>query len=626
MCGIAGFVGAAASRDDRKALLARMCGLLRHRGPDDEGFFLDDEAALGHRRLSIIDLAGGKQPMSDAGETIWVVFNGEIYNFPELKSELEAKGFAFRTRSDTEVIINGYAAWGDKVVERLNGMFAFALWDVRRRRLVLARDRLGKKPLYWRATPKGLAFASEMKSLLADPGLRRETDPAAVDKFFTYGYIPAPDTILKGVRKLRPGHLLVWDGKAEAVSQYWDVAYRPETGARSEDSWVEELESILTASVKRRLISDVSLGAFLSGGLDSSVVVALMSRISGSKVKTFTIGFEDAEFSELGDARRVAEAFGTEHREFTVTTDAMGVLPELVWHFDEPFGDSSAIPTYYVSQMARREVTVILSGDGGDELFAGYESHGRRGQYDHYRSVPRPLRKALAGPLGRMLPVHAPGRSLLLGIAELEKYMGGETVSLYPLIKDRVYAPGFSRALRSEEDPLASYAYWSNVPTGSRLSRLQYLDTKVYLPEDILMKVDRMSMANSLETRAPLLDYTLAEFAARIPPELQRKDGKGKYLLRKLAARLLPPESLAKKKQGFAIPREKWFRTDLRAWTADLLGSEKARGRGYFRPGVVDRILAEHARGSKDFSAWIWCLLNFELWHRTFIDADTRRI
>jgi asparagine synthase (glutamine-hydrolysing) len=425
------------------------------------------------------------------------------------------------------------------------------------------------------------------------------------------------------VHKLRPGHFLMWeDGKAR-IEQYWDVRYSAVESARPESDYVDELEDLLRAAVRRRLISDVPLGAFLSGGLDSSLIVAIMSRLgTGSPPKTFTIGFQESGYSETEDARRIATAFGTDHREFTVEPDAMAVLPDLIWHLDEPFGDSSALPTYYVSRMARQEVTVVLSGDGGDELFAGYHSYGLRARYDGYRAIPAILRRCL-GSFGRQLPVSAAGRSLLIGIGELEKHLGGEQVCLYPLIKDRIYSREFAAKLAGT-DPLESYAYWRNTP-GDRLSRMQYLDTKVYLPEDILTKVDRMSMAVSLETRAPLLDYTLAEFAARVPPSLQMKDGRGKYLLRQLAARLLPPEALAKKKQGFAIPREQWLRREMKDWTAGLLGSERFRQRGYFRPGVVDQVLRAH-QGGRDFSYWIWCLLVFEIWHRAFVDADTRRV
>jgi asparagine synthase (glutamine-hydrolysing) len=506
---------------------------------------------------------------------------------------------------------------------KLNGMFAFALWDDRERRLFAARDRLGKKPLYFRNGPDRFAFASEMKSLLADPAVPRRPDPAALDDFFSFGYIPAPATALKDISKLRPGHFLIWQGGEVRVSRYWDVRYGPDPDCKREEDYVEKLEGLLAAAVKRRLLSDVPLGAFLSGGLDSSVVVGMMARVSGEPVRTFTIGFEENGFSEVEDAARVARAFGTRHQVDMVRSDALSVLPSLVWHFDEPFGDSSAVPTYFVSQAARRHVTVILSGDGGDELFAGYNAYGQAGRYARFKSIPRPLRRGLLGPAGRMLPWHAPGRNLLIRLAGLEAYERGDVAELFPPVKSALYEREWARGL-GPRDPAETFRYWEG-PAGG-LSRLQYLDTKVYLPDDILTKVDRMSMANSLETRAPLLDYTLVEFAARIPPELQRKDGKGKYVLRQLAKRFLPREVLEKPKQGFAIPRESWFRGELRDYARDILTSQAFRARGIFRPGRVERLLEEHARGSRDYSMWIWCMINFELWNRAFMDAGTRKV
>lgn len=557
--------------------------------------------------------------------SISVVFNGEIYNFPELRKELEGKGYAFRTNSDTEVLLHGYDAWGAGLLGRLNGMFAFALWDERRKVLFAARDRLGKKPLYFHSTKERIVFASEMKSLLAYPGVPRDLDAEAIDDYFSFGYIPAPRTAFLDIGKLRPGHHLTWeDGRLE-VTRWWDVRYARDTGCRTEDDYVDKLEGLLTAAVKRRLISDVPLGAFLSGGLDSSVVVGLMARVSGEPVRTFTIGFEEKEFSELEDAKVVASAFGTMHRELIVRPDALAVLPSLVWHFDEPFADSSAVPTYYVCQAARKEVTVILSGDGGDELFAGYRSYLDRGRYDRYKAIPRPLRSALLGAAGGILPWNAPGRNLLLRLSRLEAYDRGDVAELFPPVKEALYTREWARKLAGRDPAASVYGYWSGAPEAG-LSRLQYLDTKVYLPEDILVKVDRMSMANGLETRAPLLDYTVAEFAASIPPELQMKDGKGKYLLRKLAGRFLPPSVLAKKKQGFAIPREKWFQGALRSYAREILTGPRFRQRGFFRPERVEALLREHDRGSRDYSMWIWSMINFELWNQAFLDGDTRKV
>lgn len=624
MCGIAGYVLAEGSAESQRALLAKMCGLLEHRGPDGSGMEFRGQAGLGHRRLSIIDLSGGSQPMSTEDGRLTVVFNGEIYNFPELRRELEAKGHVFRTHSDTEVFLHGYRAWGDDLLLRLNGMFAFALWDAGEKRLLAGRDRLGKKPFYYHAAADRFLFASEMKSILADPKVPRRIDPAAVDAFFSFGYIPAPTTIFMDVAKLRPGHCLAWEAGKVKVRQYWDVAYKPDPDCKTEDDYVDKLEGLLSAAVKRRLLSDVPLGAFLSGGIDSSTVVGLMAKVAGGPVRTFTAGFAEAEFSEAADARKVAEAFGTRHNEQIIRPDALEVLPKLVWHFDEPFGDSSAVPTYYVSQAARRDVTVILSGDGGDELFAGYRSYMDRNRYARYKAIPAPLRKSLMGAAAKALPWNAPGRNLLRHLSALEAHERGDRPELFPPVKEALYSAEWARA-SANADPADFLRYWGNAPA-TGLSRLQYLDTKVYMPEDILMKVDRMSMACSLETRAPLLDYTVVEFAASIPPELHMKDGRGKYILRKMASRFLPAFVLEKKKQGFAIPREQWFQGALKDFARETLTSRAFRARGYFRPGRVEAILAEHAAGKKDYSMWIWCLINFELWHRTFLDADTRRI
>ena len=617
MCGIVGcvFTGGGGGAEAPRELLSAMCRVQRHRGPDEEGMHFGEGVALGHRRLSIIDLSSGQQPMASADGRDWLVFNGEIYNFQALRGELQARGHAFRTRSDTEVILAGYREWGDGVVERLSGMFAFALWDGARRRLLAARDRMGKKPFYYHEGKGRFLFASEMKSILAEPSVPREIDPEAVDKYFSFGYIPAPTTIFRSVRKLRPGHLLTLEqGRPAEVRQYWDVRYAPSRDCRTESDYVDKLEALLKAAVERRLVSEVPLGAFLSGGLDSSVVVGTMAKIMDRPVKTFTIDFAEQGFSESADARLVADAFKTDHKVFTVKSDAIALLPDLVWHFDEPFADSSAVPTYHVSRMARQEVTVVLSGDGGDELFAGYNDYAKRDMLAPFWRIPAPLRRGLIGPFGRMAPIHFPGKNWLVAIGKLEEYKAGRIFDIFPLIKDNLFSPELRRSLRGV--PAAGFAidYWKNLPEGPSLSRAQYADTKIYLPEDILVKVDRMSMACSLETRAPLLDYEIAEFAAGIPPELQRKDGRGKY------------EIIHKKKQGFAIPRDQWFRGALQDYAEAMLRSEAFRARGYFDQRVVERVLAGQRSGKRDYGFWIWALINFELWHRVFIDPGTRRI
>ncbi len=625
MCGICGYITFTQSIEEKKTVLAGMCDLLHHRGPDEGALYTQGKVGLGHRRLSIIDLAGGKQPMSNEDETLTVVFNGEIYNFPELRDELRAKGYTFRTGSDTEVILHGYHAYGDQFLQKLNGMFAFALWDAKRGRLLAARDRLGKKPFYYHLGKDGFLFSSEMKAILKESNVSREVNPEAVDKFFSYGYVPAPLTIFKSVAKLRPGHFLVLEDQKLTVSQYWDVAYQPDPDCKTEDDYVDKLHSLMQASVRRRLISDVPLGAFLSGGIDSSVVVGLMAGISNAPVKTFTIGFQEEKYSEAEAARLVSGLFKTEHHEFTVNPDAMSLMPDLVWHFDEPFADSSAVPTYYVSKMARSQVTVVLSGDGGDELFAGYNHYNQMNDMLRYKALPLSLRKVMSSAAHR-LPMGMKGKFFLQALGEIERRENYDLIDLYPPVKTNLMSGDFKKMLAGISPAESSLRYWTQAPKGPSISRMQYLDTKVYLPEDILTKVDRMSMANSLETRAPLLDYNVVEFAASIPWDLQRKDGRGKYILRKMASRFLPPAILDKKKQGFAIPRDQWFQKDLKQYASDLLTSKRFKERGYFQNENVKLILTEHLKGQRDYSTWIWSLINFELWHQQFVDADTRRV
>jgi asparagine synthase (glutamine-hydrolysing) len=626
MCGICGYIDYRNPIEDRRALIHKMCDLMAHRGPDAHGYYFKDNIALGHRRLSIIDLSTGTQPMSDADKTVWIVYNGEIYNFLEIKKNLIQKGYSFRTRSDTEVLINGYQAYGINLLDHINGMFSFVIWDEKEKRLFAARDRLGKKPLYYYHDDKCFIFSSELKSLIINPEISREINIEAVDQYFSFGYIPAPLTIFKNIYKLRAAHYLIWKNGNIQTDKYWDVEYHPSEVTQSEDEYLEELMVLLKESIHRRLISDVPLGAFLSGGIDSSTVVGLMSQVSSERVKTFTIGFSERQYSEVDDAKSVADKFDTQHHEYTVSPNAVEIIPKIVWHFDEPFADSSAIPTYYVSQIARKHVTVILSGDGGDELFAGYKRYMEKNQYEIYKSIPRFIREKIIGRIARSLPISAKGRNFLLGVSLLEKKQNLEIIELYPYIKNDLFTHDFIEQLGSCEAPGSLIDYWGGFPQSSLLSKMQYFDTKIYLPDDILVKVDRMSMAHSLETRAPLLDYHLVEFAARIPAELQMKDGKGKYLLRKLAEKLLPQQVLAKRKQGFAIPANEWFQKELFEYAYDLLTASRFEKRGYFIQKNINLMLNEHRKGRRDYSTWIWSLIIFEIWHQTFMDSDLKLI
>ncbi len=624
MCGICGYIDYRNNVENKRSLISKMCELMTHRGPDEYGYFFRNNVALGHRRLSIIDLSTGSQPMSNETKTIWIVYNGEIYNFPEIKKNLMQKGFTFRTKSDTEVLLKGYEVYGIDILQHINGMFAFAIWDEQKNRLFVARDRLGKKPLYFYQDSNCFIFSSELKALIANPEVKRDVNLEAVDKYFSYGYIPAPFTIFSNIHKLRAGHYLMWEKEKIRVNQYWDVEYRTDNLYKNEDEYVEELIGILKSSIKRRLISDVPLGAFLSGGLDSSTVVGLMSQVASEKVKTFTIGFSERAYSEVDDARCVADKFDTDHHEYTVEANAIEILPKIVWHFDEPFADSSAVPTYYVSQIARQNVTVILSGDGGDELFAGYKRYMERDQFKSYKSIPRVIREKIIGSIARSLPFNAKGKNFLLAISQLEQKENRGFTELYPFIKHDLFTTDLTNEIGKFDLPEALIDYWNHKPESSLLSRMQYFDTKIYLPDDILVKVDRMSMAHSLETRAPLLDYHLVEFAAGIPPHLQMKDGKGKYILRKLAKKFLPQQILTKKKQGFAIPANEWFQKELFDYAYQLLTANRFKTRGYFNQKNIDLMLTEHKQGKRDYSNWIWSLIIFELWHQTFIDSDLK--
>jgi len=628
MCGIAGVVDLTAGGVRRDAL-ERMTRLLEHRGPDDEGCVVLGPVGLGHRRLSIIDLGGGHQPMSTEDGTLHIVFNGEIYNFPEVRAELVRLGETFRTRSDTEVILKAYRVWGVDALARLNGMFAFAIWDEPRQLLFAARDRLGKKPFFYHQRSGLLTFASEMKSLLAYPGTERTIDPGAIDLYLTHSYVPSPRTIFTGVRKLPPAHYLTFERGRLTVAPYWELRYGVEGPRQAEDQYVERLEHLFREAVRRRLISDVPIGAFLSGGLDSSAVVGMMAQISDEPVRTFTIGFEEEGFSEVEDARLIAKHFGTRHSEYVVKADAIAVLPELVWYLDEPFGDSSAVPSYYVAKMAREQVKVVLSGDGGDELFGGYTRYIDALRPRPWRWIPGGVRRRVIGTLAELLPINTPGRNRLYEMGHLSNNTPSDRLGIYPYIKDRLY----SRAMRGEvsrsrAEPEGSPAVVDPAPMRSldALSRLQYWDTKSYLPDDILVKVDRTSMAHALETRAPLLDHVLVSYVATIPSDLKLKDGVSKYLFRKMAARYLPAAVFNKKKQGFGIPKDAWFRSDLKGHARERLLDPRSLGRGYFDRAVLERVLEYHAAGQRDYSDWLWSLLVLEEWHRVFIDADTRRV
>jgi asparagine synthase (glutamine-hydrolysing) len=618
MCGIAGIVSLDGRTVDPSDVRI-MCSVLTHRGPDDEGLFVGSGAALGMRRLSIIDLETGSQPLVNEDRTIWAVCNGEIYNHEELRFDLERRGHVFATRSDAETIVHLYEELGPGCVDRLRGMFALAVWDDRRRELLLARDRLGIKPLYYAVAGGRLLFASELKAILARPEVERRLSWQAIGHLFTFQTTPARQSIVEGVLKLEPAHLLLASaGGSVRTRRYWQVRFEPD-GASSEPELTERLHGLLEESVRLHLASDVPLGAFLSGGVDSSAVVATMARVSPGRVRTFSVGFDDRDYDELAHARAVARSFGTEHHEVIVTPDALDVVDDLAWHLDEPFGDSSAIPTFMVSRLASRSVKVVLSGDGGDELFAGYDKYVVEGREKRVEHLFGPVRGIL-GLTAALWPRAARGRNLLrhFSLHGPARYLDASI--LFRLEdQERLFRPE-AFALVSAHDPGRGAAAHLRGTSGHWLSALQSLDLAGYLPLDILTKVDRMSMAHGLETRVPLLDHRLVEFAATLPPGLVLRDGVTKSIFKRALHGLLPDAILERRKQGFAVPLGRWFRGRLEPFVRDLLLSERCRRRGLFNERFIDALLARHARG-RDLDAAIWTLISFELWCRTFLDA-----
>ena len=630
MCGIAGLVTQGPIDERDKQTLERMARTMVHRGPDGEGFYFDKTAGLAHRRLSIIDLEGGKQPMSNEDGTVWVTFNGEIYNYVELREGLAQKGHRFKTDSDTEVIVHLYEEHGAEFPKFLRGMFAIGLWDEAKRRLVLSRDRLGKKPLFYGTVAGNFYFASELKALLEVPGFQRDVDPESLSDYFSLLYIPAPKTIYKSVKKVRPAHTLVVDSKGMKETCYWDMDF-DRVEEKSEERWCEELLSTYEEAVRLRLRSDVPLGAFLSGGVDSSSVVALMHRIGGQRLNTCSIGFDEKEFDESAYAAAFAESLGTEHHEDRVSPDTLKILDTLVWHYDEPFADSSAVPTYYVSQAARRHVTVALSGDGGDENFAGYRRYFHDCLENRARSFfPPAFRAHFFGALGRWYPKLDWAPRALRGQATF-RALSRDGVEGYfysvsgikPEIKADLLDSDFSRRLNGY-DPLVLFQdYYKRQQTADHLSRLQYLDIKTYLVDDILVKVDRASMANSLEVRCPILDHKFMEVVARIPSSLKLRAGQGKYIFKRSLQSLLPKEILTRPKQGFAMPLAEWFRGDLKHLGPELILS--ADPLGILDPGGVRKLWEKHQSGLRDFSTPLWAILMYRLWQKTFLQGGHGR-
>jgi len=594
---------------------------LIHRGPDDHGYWADGHCALGHRRLAIIDLSpAGRQPMANPDGGLQLTFNGEIYNFRELRRQLEAEGYVFHTQTDSEVILHAYDRWGDACVTRLRGMFAFGLWDARRKRLLLARDRVGKKPLFYARLGETLFFASEIQALLTVSDIPRDVNYSAIDTYLSYGYIPAPHTGFTHINKIQPGHTLVFnqgDGELK-TERYWSLNYQPKRDI-DEEGACRLLRDKLTEAVRLRMISDVPLGAFLSGGIDSSIVVGLMAGLSTAPVKTFSIGFREAAFDETAHARRIAEKWGTEHHEFIVEPDASSIIPMLVRHYGEPYADSSSIPTYYVAQMTRQHVTVALNGDGGDESFVGYERYLANEMAARIQSVPGAA--AAAGALRHLLPDSINPKSNLrrarrfLSVTSMpmaERY--GRWLTFFtPEEKESLFTPEFKKLISSHDNGLYRNLFAEFEKLGP-IDGAMAADVAAYLPYDLLVKVDITSMANSLEARSPFLDHEVMELAARLPVNLKYKDRQLKYLLKKAFADMLPPENVNRRKMGFGVPVGDWFRGPLKEMLLDSLTGAGAQTRDLIRGEEIRSLVDDHVSGRRDNAFKLWNLLMLELW------------
>jgi asparagine synthase (glutamine-hydrolysing) len=627
MCGVCGVVNRNGSSVPVE-LVQAMSRTMQHRGPDDEGCYSQAGVGLGFQRLSIIDLGGGHQPMSNEDDTLWIAFNGEIYNFQSLRADLEKTGrHHFKTRSDTEIILHLYEEHGERCVEHLRGMFAFGIWDSKNKSLFLARDRFGKKPLVYANLPEGLVFASELKALLKHPGVRKEIDYPAIDHYLTYQYIPSPMTIYKTVRKLPPAHTLTWKNGEIKIRKYWDLNYVPKT-TMSFDEAGKAMMAKLKEAVQLRMIADVPLGAFLSGGRDSSVVVGLMSELSNRPVKTFSIGFEEAEFSELKYAKIVADHFKTDHQEFIVKPDTMDILPKLAWFYSEPYADSSALPSYYVSQITRKHVTVALNGDGGDETLAGYQRYQAMKFMLMWSKIPRAGRQAIYK-AATMLPDGTPPfsftwrlkRLLRLGLDDPRTIYLDALCYFHEEQKQELYTDFMKDQVKGTFAPDYVNAILDRVKHLPGVDPFLYTDLHSYLPECLMVKMDIASMANSLETRSPFLDHEFVELTATFPSEWKLRGlHHPKYILDKTLAGWLPEIILKRGKQGFGLPMSRWFRGNMRSYLEGMLLSDKSISRNHFKKATLEKLLAENATLKKDHSYRLWALLMLEQWYQVYID------
>jgi asparagine synthase (glutamine-hydrolysing) len=630
MCGIAGILqldGAAPAKD----ILEKMTRTLSHRGPDGEGFYLHGAIALGHRRLSIIDLSeAGRQPMGNEDGSVWITFNGEIYNFLAIRTVLESRGHRFISHTDSEVIVHAYEEWGVDCLQKFNGMFSFALWDGRHNNLWLVRDRLGVKPLFYCQLPQAFLFGSEIKAILEYPLVQRQVDLQALSYFLSLNYTPAPFTLFKSIRQVLPGHfaLIGMDGHI-SHQQYWDVHYQEDFRAKTEQEYLEEFDQLLQDAVKLRLVSDVPFGAFLSGGIDSSTVSYWMAKNLSEPLKTFTIGFNEPSFDEVDYARRTAQTIGSQHYEKFIKAQAAEILPKIIWHAEEPTADSSMVAVYYLSQMTRQHVTMVQSGDGADEILAGYETYAASLMHKYYHQLPGFIRKKVISPLVNSLPSSDAKVSL---DAKFKRFIAGADIQgeTVHAAWRMIFNAGERRQLLepvweqpgSQSDFLALFQQ-SFDATDARLplNRLLYVDTRLYLPNDMLVKVDRMSMAHGLEAREPFLDFRLVEFAASLPPNLKLKNlTQTKYILKKSMQARLPREVIWRKKAGFNVPNARWIKGDLKPLVLEALSASNIRSMGILNPAAVNEVLQQHFSGKAENSHKIWCLLTLALWWRRFID------
>ena len=628
MCGIAGKISLRDNGAVDRDVLERMCAAIEHRGPDSRGLFVEENVGLGIQRLRIVDLITGDQPIFNEDRSVVVVLNGEIYNFIELRDRLRGQGHRFATEGDTEVIVHLYEEHGLDCVRHLHGMFAFALWDRRRRRLLIARDRIGKKPLFYSLGKGALSFSSELRSLLEDHGVKRVLDPRAVDYYMSYGYVPAPLSIFKDVRKLPPAHRLVFEDGAATVERYWRLDFSRKIRVADPRELHEPIREHLRRATRRRMVADVPLGAFLSGGIDSSAVVAAMAEASTSPVKTFSIGFESEAFDELGHARRISDLFGTEHHEFVVRPDAIEMVPKVVRQYGEPFSDPSAIPAFYLSELTRSKVTVALNGDGGDESFGGYTRYVANRLGARLDRLPLGLRRALAASAGRLgggdlESVSSKARRLLEGLplgpaGRYDRYLSW----LDQARRSELYDDGFAETVANSPGAGLMLDTWRQASGEDVIDVMLEVDSMMPLPGNLIPKIDIATMAYALEARSPLLDHELMEFAASIPAELKVRGSEKKWIFRQALRGWLPDEILDRPKQGFTVPIGEWFRNDLHDLVRAVLLDPGTLDRGYFRPQVVRSMLERQMTGDDTETKPLWALFMFELWHREFVDGS----